>query len=73
MKINCTVTIPDELYREFLQHMRDFDMKHDPNHEGRIQCFFLADCDSMTAEEALAAMQGISPAPKHVSRIKLDS
>ena len=36
MKITLSVTLPDDLAQEFLQAIRDFDTKYDPNHEDKI-------------------------------------
>lgn len=36
MQIYIRATLPDDLVQEFMQTLRDFDMRHDPQHEGRV-------------------------------------
>ena len=63
MKINLTVELPSELAQEFMQVLRDFDTKHDPEHQGIVKFSALLEGE-MTAEEATAMLQGITPTPE---------
>jgi hypothetical protein len=60
MKIQLTAELPDALYGPFLQHLRDFDTKHDPRHEGIVK-FYTATNTEMTAEEISKIAAGIYP------------
>lgn len=73
MKVTCVFEIPDELYQPLLQHIRDFDTKHDPDHEDKVKCYTLAEGSSMDTEEIMKAMMSISPPPQYVKERKFDS
>jgi hypothetical protein len=61
IKLTVEVDVPKELYRDFLQHLRDFDTAHDPNHIGRIHFEMMADCRTMTTEECRAVFASLDP------------
>ena len=63
MKVYLRVDLPEELVREFLQAIRDFDMKHDPAHEGRVHTDMLGESD-WPKEKMAAMMRSISPPPE---------
>jgi hypothetical protein len=54
-----------------MQHIRDFDMKHDPNHEGRVQFESLIDSD-WPAEKMAAMLNSVAPRPKYVEGKRTD-
>lgn len=62
MKIKCVATIPDHLYGDFLQHIRDFDTKYDPHHEGIVDFEMVGTDSSLTVEQTQTAMRGVDPA-----------
>jgi hypothetical protein len=72
MKIHFTADLPDELAQEFLQHLRDFDMKHDPNHENKIKMYIFPEGKCPTAEDAVKLMMSMNPPPQFVSVRKAD-
>ena len=54
MKIALGITLPTELAGEFLQHIRDFDTKHDPEHKGIVHFVLLSvSDDSVTKLEEI--------------------
>lgn len=59
-KVYFRVTLPDELFQPLMQAIRDFDTKHDPKHEGKIQFESLAETD-FPVEKLEAVMKTISP------------
>jgi hypothetical protein len=54
------VTLPDELFQPFMQHIRDFDMQHDPNHEGRVHFESLSDSD-WPVEKMAEVLSSVTP------------
>ena len=72
MKINLTVELPNELAQAFMQTLRDFDVKHDPEHLGIIKLSTLL-AGELTAEEATTMLLGITPTPKYLSVKRMDS
>ena len=72
MKINLTVELPDRLAQTFLQVLRDFDMKNDPQHLGVVKFSTLLESE-MTSDEAVALLQGITPMPEYLTQKKFDS
>jgi hypothetical protein len=64
MKILLEVQIPDELATELMQAMRDFDMKYDPKHEGKVQVRLLMRSDH-SLEEMDEMFNTIKPMPKY--------
>jgi hypothetical protein len=65
------VTLPDELLQPFMQMVRDFDMKHDPDHEGKVHFEILTD-SNWPAEKMVEVMNAISPRPAHMYFEKFD-
>jgi hypothetical protein len=72
MKIAVSVTMPDDLVGEFLQLLRDFDVKHDPNHEGKVVLQMLAE-GNQTAEQMAAVFDAIRPSMEFKHAIKFDN
>lgn len=72
MKITLSVTLPDDLAPEFLQTIRDFDTKHDPNHENKIIILMLTE-GHRTAEQMAAVLNALRPRMEHMHTFKLDS
>lgn len=56
------VRIPDELTAEFLQVMRDFDMKYDPEHEDKVQVRMLSQSE-LSVDKVNAIFDTITPTP----------
>jgi hypothetical protein len=71
IKVVVRVTLPDELLQAFFQAIRDFDMKHDPNHEGKVQFEALTEAD-WPAEKMAEVLNAVSPAPEYTYVKKLD-
>jgi hypothetical protein len=71
MKILLSIELPEELAREFWQQLRDFDMKHDPRREGKIDVRALSE-SSHSAEEMETILRTLSPPPKHMRTIRFD-
>lgn len=69
MKITLSVELPDELAPEFLQTIRDFDMKYDPEHSNKVIFKMLAKSD-LSVEEMEKILGGITPKPQHMLTIK---
>jgi len=61
MKISLTIELPDDLAQDFLQSIRIFDMKHDPNHEGKIKVAWFGKSDDMPFEKLTAIMESVDP------------
>jgi hypothetical protein len=61
MKISLTIELPDDLAQDFLQSIRIFDMKHDPNHKGKIKVAWFGQSDEMPLEKLTAIMESIDP------------
>ena len=72
MKITLSVTLPDDLAQEFLQAIREFDTKYDPNHENKIVVQMLAE-SKQTAEQMEAVFGALRPRMEHMHAFKLDS
>lgn len=72
MKINLSVTVPDELAAEFMQVIRDFDTKHDPRHEDKIVVQMLAETDK-SIEQMQAIHDAIRPPFEMKKTIRFDS
>ena len=72
MKITLSVSMPDHLTQEFLQLIRDFDIKHDPNHEDKIIVQMLG-VGNQTAEQMEAVFGALRPRMEHMHTFKLDS
>ena len=71
MKIVMQVELPDELAHAFLQTVRNFDLRHDPRHEGTIKIQQLLECD-WPAEQMQAMLQTVMPTAKMFTK-KCDS
>jgi hypothetical protein len=71
IKVVFRVTVPDELLQDLMQTIRDFDMKHDPNHEGKVHFEALTEAN-WPAEKMAAILNAVSPPPKHTYVKKLD-
>jgi len=56
-------SMPDELLLQFIQVIRDFDMKHDPDHTDKIKFEMLTDSD-WPADKMTAVLQAVQPQPK---------
>lgn len=67
------VTLPEELLQVFFQAIRDFDMKYDPNHEGKVQFEALTETD-WPAEKMAEVMSAITPPSQYmyIARKKSD-
>lgn len=61
MEISVTINLPDELVQEFLQSIRVFDMKHDPNHEGKVKITGFGKSDDMPVEKIKAIIESVDP------------
>ena len=61
MKISLTIEFPDDLAQDFMQSIRIFDMKHDPNHEGKVKIAWFGKSDDMSFEELKAIMESVDP------------
>jgi hypothetical protein len=61
MKISVTIELPDDLTQEFIQMIRVFDMKHDPNHEGRVKVAWFGESNEMPFEKLQAIMESVDP------------
>lgn len=62
VKVVFRVTVPDELLGALFQAIRDFDIKHDPDHEGKVQFESLVDSD-WPAKRMAEVMSAIAPPP----------
>ena len=71
MRILLEVQIPDDLGMEFMQVLRDFDMKHDPNHEDKVQVRMLMHSEQ-TMDEVNAMFDRITPVPQFRQILRLD-
>lgn len=58
------VTVPDELLQPLMQAIRDFDMKHDPEHEGKVNFEALTEGD-WPVEKMAEVMAAVAPAPAY--------
>ena len=67
-KVVFRVTLPDELVQSLVQAIRDWDMKHDPNHEGKVHTETLLETD-WPMEQAQAMFSLISP-PMAINVVK---
>ena len=61
MKISLTIDLPDELAQDFLQLIRVFDRKHDPNHEGKVKITWFGKSDDMPVEKMKAIIESVDP------------
>jgi hypothetical protein len=59
-KVLVSVEMPEALVQKFLQWVRDFDTKHDPNHEDKIKIAMLVQADK-SVDEMLTTFNSISP------------
>jgi hypothetical protein len=64
-----TVTLesamPDELLQAFLQHIRDFDIAHDPKRVGRIHMNFGIEAPHLPIQTVQAIFHSIRPPFEH--------
>ncbi len=60
MKVLLEISFPDSLAQEFMQILRDFDMKHDPKHEDRITMRTLSE-SNQSVEEMKAIFAALRP------------
>ena len=60
-KINVSVDLPDGLLRDFLQAIRDFDAKHDPNHAGSVQFKLHAVATGIPVERMREIFKSLDP------------
>jgi hypothetical protein len=65
VKTVIRVTLPDELLQAFYQAIRDFDTRHDPDHEGMIHIEMLTEAD-WPAEKMAEVMSSVDPKPKYL-------
>lgn len=70
MKIVFEIDLAEELAGEFLQYMRDFDMKHDPLHEGKVTMTITMKSRHSSAEMK-KILEAITPRPEFFEEIKL--
>lgn len=71
MKIHFEIELPDELGPTFLQYMRDFDTRHDPQHEGKVKMAMTTESHH-SVEEMKAILDGIRPRPEFLQEFRLD-
>lgn len=64
MKVRLEADIPRELVTQWLQYVRDFDVKHAPN----VHFVMGIDEAGLTEEEVVGYYAGIKPALKHLMR-----
>jgi hypothetical protein len=64
IKVVFRVTVPDELFQPLMQAIRDFDMKHDPNHEGKVHFESLTESD-WPVERMAKVLKAVEPTPQH--------
>lgn len=57
------VKVSDELVQSLMQAVRDWDMQHDPNHEGKVQFELLTEAD-WPAEKMADILKSVSPKPE---------
>lgn len=72
MTVNVVIDLPDELLQEFVQHMRDFDTKHDPNHEDIVRLSIGVIGSEMTAARVEQAMRNVQPPFSIVANVPLE-
>jgi hypothetical protein len=60
-QITLEVTMPDEFLQAFLQHFRDFDLRHDPERSGRIHLSFGIEAPDIPADAIQAIFSSIRP------------
>jgi hypothetical protein len=61
IRLTLEATMPDELLQAFLQHLRDFDLLHDPKREGRVHLSFGIEAPNLPADTVLAIFHSIRP------------
>ena len=64
-------TLPDALLQPFLQAIRDFDMMHDPDHEGHVHVDMLTESD-WPVEKMAEALGAMKPRPAYFEARKPD-
>jgi hypothetical protein len=62
VKVTLSIELPDALALDFMQAIRDFDMKHDPNHEGLVKVQALSESD-LPLIEMQKIFQSMEPPP----------
>jgi hypothetical protein len=70
IKVVLRTTLHDDLFQSFMQVIRDFDMKHDPNREGKVHFELLGESD-WPAEKMAEVLRSVTPTPKHFVAKKL--
>jgi len=71
VKIVFAATLPNELLQSFLQTIRDFDMEHDPNHEGKVQIEMLTESD-WPVDKMAEVLSSFTPKPQFMYVEKFD-
>lgn len=69
--VRLSVRIPTRLYRALIQHLRDFDVAHDPKHEGIIEIVALSEVDSV--DEFMDSLQKVRPPFQFIGTRRTDS
>lgn len=61
IRMTIEATMPDELLQAFLQHIRDFDIAHDPKRVGRIHLNFGVEAPDLPVGTVQAIFHNIRP------------
>jgi hypothetical protein len=70
MIISLMIDLPDDLAQDFLQSIRVFDMKHDPNREGKVKIAWFGKSKDIPFEELKAIMESVDPPFEFIKTFK---
>lgn len=60
-KVTMELIMPDELLQAFLQHMRDFDTRHDPEHKDLVKMAIGVEAPDLPAATLETIFRNVRP------------
>jgi len=61
VKIKIEMNLPDELLQPLLQHLRDFDISHDPQRTGAVHMMMGIEAPDLSAQTIEGIFHSIQP------------
>lgn len=71
-RIYFRVEMPEALLAEFMQSIRDFDLKHDPHHEDKVRFESVAETD-WPQQKLVEMFRALKPSPSFLGVKKFGS
>lgn len=61
IRLTMEATMPDELLQHFLQHVRNFDLLHDPKRDGKVHLAIGVEAPDMKASTVQQIFSSVRP------------